>query len=292
MTDFIIPLVEEDSPLAAEQNLACVEETNARYFAIVPCAGSGQRAAHSVNPPPPVFESPEHTPTQLPKQYWLVNGRPMVWHTLATLTEHPKINKTLLVLSPDDPHFNTALMPYCEELTKPNTPQKWEAHYCGGKTRQASVINGLAALAKTDIQENDWVLVHDAARPGLNQMLLDRLINEVSEHPIGGLLALPVADTLKRATRIASSSGNSIVDRTINRTRLWQAQTPQMFRFGILQRALQQAQEQDAPLTDEASAIELLGYQPLLITSTLRNLKVTYASDIAIIQALLNTEIA
>lgn len=296
MTDYITSRsLQEELPLALAQEQATTSTEPPRYFALIPCAGSGQRARNSqLQEQQNISENEDDSPVDylkylghLPKQYWLLNGKPMVWHTLSTLLRHPKISKTLLILAPYDPHFDAALKPYCDDLPAPSQEGHWGIHYCGGENRQASVSNGLAALAQTDINDHDWVLVHDAARPGLSDTLLNNLFIGVGDHPVGGILALPVADTLKRETQ-GGPNHTAVIDTTINREGLWQAQTPQMFRFGLLRRALEQAQKHQAPFTDEASALERIGYQPLLIPGSLQNMKVTYARDMAVVQALLD----
>ena len=145
---------------------------------------------------------------------------------------------------------------------------------CVGRTLAETVLNGLDAIAKTCSPE-DWVLVHDAARPCLPDEMLARLLDEVADDPVGGLLAVPVADTLKRAA--ADTAHGARAEATVPRAGLWQAQTPQMFRHGTLSQALRSA---GSDITDEASAIEQLGLQPRLIESDSRNLKVTYPQDL------------
>jgi 2-C-methyl-D-erythritol 4-phosphate cytidylyltransferase len=160
-----------------------------------------------------------------------------------------------------------------------------EPLYCGGGTRRDSVLNGLVAISPA-VNPDDWVLVHDAARPCLPDEMLDKLLTEVADVPVGGLLAVPVADTLKRAAAGSASGVRSEV--TVPRAGLWQAQTPQMFRHGMLVDALRAA---GSDMTDEASAIEQLGLQPRLVESDSRNLKVTYPQDMelaSLIQGKLN----
>jgi 2-C-methyl-D-erythritol 4-phosphate cytidylyltransferase len=145
----------------------------------------------------------------------------------------------------------------------------------GGATRHQSVLNGLQAMREQvneQVDDDDWVLVHDAARPGLSIGLIDKLINILQDDEVGGLLAMPVVDTLKRA----GSEGR--VDQTVTRDRLWAAQTPQMFRYGLLRKALEQA----TAVTDEASAIEAQGLQPKLVEGDARNFKVTLPHDVAL----------
>ncbi len=217
-----------------------------RYFAIVPAAGSGSRFG-----------------AEKPKQYLDLLGRPLIFHTLAALTAHPLIERVWVVLAPDDPYWPRAdwqaLGPKLETLR------------CGGATRADSVRNGLRAASMV-AADDDWILVHDAARPCLTATLLDRLIEQLADDPLGGLLAVPVADTLKRA-----DAGQRVAD-TVARDHLWQAQTPQMFRYGQLQAAL----ENNAAVTDEAGAIEAMGLAPRLVVGDMTNLKVTYPADLAL----------
>jgi 2-C-methyl-D-erythritol 4-phosphate cytidylyltransferase len=199
-----------------------------------------------------------------PKQYLDVAGRPLIDHTLRAIGADPRIARVFLVLAPGDTRFRTL------STTLPGTI---ETLYCGGETRAASVYNGLVAV-RDAMSGDDWVLVHDAARPCLSAVALARLIDAVGEDDPGGLLAIPVADTLKR--------GND-ADRVVateSRAGLWQAQTPQMFRYGILVEALRRAGS--ASVTDEAGAVERLGLTPKLVMGEARNLKVTYPEDLEV----------
>jgi 2-C-methyl-D-erythritol 4-phosphate cytidylyltransferase len=205
-----------------------------------------------------------------PKQYLSVLGRPLIHYAIAALCEHPMINKVYVVLAPGDEFWPTFDWRAFSSKLKPL--------YCGGAERFESVRNGLDAM-QGDVGFEDWVLVHDAARPGLNSELLDRLISEVGEDPFGGLLAVPVADTLKRA------DAASRVLRTESRDHLWQAQTPQMFRYGLLQRALSLLD--GAVVTDEAQAVELMGFQAKLVAGNMTNFKVTYPQDIKLAELIL-----
>ncbi len=217
-----------------------------RHFAIVPAAGSGSRFGAGK-----------------PKQYLGLLGRPLIYHTLAALTACPDIDRVWVVLAPDDTEWGrhdwSALGPKLETLR------------CGGATRADSVGNGLQAAAMV-AGDDDWVLVHDAARPCLSGEMLAALFAELAADPVGGILAVPVADTLKRADaaqRVAA---------TEPRDGLWQAQTPQMFRYGLLREALEKCRA----VTDEAAAIEALGLQPRLVRCDATNLKVTYPADLAL----------
>ena len=217
-----------------------------RYFALVPAAGAGSRLG-----------------SEVPKQYLPVAGRPLLYHTLRQLAHHPRIEHVFVVLAPGDVQFRQTSWGDLEGRIRPL--------YCGGETRAASVYNGLLA-ARDEIGGDDWVLVHDAARPCLSPQAIERLISEVGDDEAGGLLAVPVADTLKRA------DGESRVTTTERREGLWQAQTPQMFRYGFLIEALRRCGA--AAITDEAGAIEKLGLKPRLVMGEARNLKVTFPQDL------------
>lgn len=222
-----------------------------RHHAIVPAAGSGSRFG-----------------AEMPKQYLPLAGRPLIHHTLDALCRCPLIDRVWVVLSPGDEHWSA----WDWSVLGP----KLETVYCGGATRAQSVGNGLAA-AETVVADDDWVLVHDAARPCVSQAMLRALCAELADDPVGGLLAAPVADTLKRA------DGEQRVLATEPRDGLWQAQTPQMFRYGLLRRALAEHPE----VTDEAGAIEAAGFRPRLVRADASNLKVTYPADLALAEAIL-----
>jgi 2-C-methyl-D-erythritol 4-phosphate cytidylyltransferase len=215
-----------------------------RYFALVPAAGVGARMGAGS-----------------PKQYLPINGKPMLRHTLDAFVSSPLIAHTYVVVSVDDPVIDTVVPPKGVTVLR-----------CGGDSRLESVRNGLWALDR-ELHANDWVMVHDAARPGLNGELIEKLVSETGEHPVGGLLALPVVDTVKRAI-------NGDVA-TVSRDGLWLAQTPQMFRFRLLLDALEAATD-PSTITDDASAVEALGLAPKLVEGHPRNLKVTLPADIRI----------
>lgn len=219
------------------------------FHALVPAAGFGARMGN-----------------ELPKQYLPLAGQPMIFHALATLCDSPEISTVFVVLAPDDTLFQTY---DCSRFG-----DKLQPLYCGGKTRAESVLNGLLA---SELEPDEWVLVHDAARPCLMHAHLAKLIAELRDDAVGGILAVPVADTLKRA----DAEGRIL--RTESREQLWQAQTPQMFRAGPLAQALQQCNH----VTDEASAIEALGLQPKLVLSESSNFKVTYPQDLLLAELLL-----
>jgi 2-C-methyl-D-erythritol 4-phosphate cytidylyltransferase len=208
-----------------------------------------------------------------PKQYLRVGGHPLLYYALRRLAGHPQISQVFVVLAPGDTHFRLECAGEFEGTVRPL--------YCGGETRSASVYNGLLA-ARDALDGDDWVLVHDAARPCVSTAAIDRLIAELGDDEVGGLLAVPLADTLKR------SDGASRVIATESREALWQAQTPQMFRYGFLVEALRRCGS-DA-VTDEAGAMERIGLRPRLVMGELRNLKVTYPEDLALAERLLESE--
>lgn len=214
-----------------------------RYFALIPAAGIGARMA-----------------ANRPKQYAPLAGKAMLQHVVETFCAAPQITHTYVVVSEGDG--------YIADLMAQAAPARCTVLYCGGDTRQQSVCNGLTAIA-SDVQAQDWMLVHDAARPGLTVALIDKLIAMAKDDVVGGLLALPVVDTIKR------SDGHGRAAVTVPRDALWAAQTPQMFRHAQLLEALTLAHH----ATDEASAIEALGFHPLLIEGSTRNFKVTLPQD-------------
>lgn len=207
--------------------------------------------------------------TGLPKQYLDINGRPMIAHAVRALLSSARINRVFVVLSQDDGWWTGFDWRFAED--------RLTVLRCGGATRADSVAHGLAAMV---VDSDDWVLVHDAARPCLTAKSLDDLLDQVGDDAVGGLLAVPVADTLKR-----TGSGDR-VSATLSREGVWQAQTPQMFRCGVLLRALDNRQH--ALVTDEASAVELLGLAPKLVVSTASNFKVTYPEDLVLAQRVLS----
>lgn len=223
----------------------------ANFHVIIPAAGAGSRMG-----------------AEMPKQYLTLLGRPIIQHTLAVFAANPRINSITLVLSSDDTFWDAANI---------NLNTKTQALYCGGATRAATVLNALQAL-QDKVNPDDWILVHDAVRPGLSAAMLTLLLEALETDPVGGLLAIPLTDTLKRADR------EQRVMSTEPRDGLWQAQTPQMFRYGLLTQALQQAG--NTP-TDEAQAVEALGFKPKLVSGELRNLKITYPQDLALVEAML-----
>lgn len=233
-----------------------------RCYALVPCAGVGERAR-----------------VGCPKQYHMVAGRSVVAHTLAALAAVPRIEATLVVLAPDDTEF--------ERHVPAHGGRCWVARV-GGASRAESVAAGLAELAARGAQAHDWVLVHDAARCLIRPVLVEQLIDACKDDAVGGLLALPVVDTLKHEGVGIEDAGR--VERTLSRSHIWAAQTPQMFRLGLLRLALSTAldhPESAAAITDEASAIERLGHAPRLVPGALDNFKLTWPSDFVLAERLL-----
>lgn len=243
-----------DPPMATSRDPAPSTPQSApggRFWALVPCAGQGTRAA-----------------TAVPKQYHPVAGRALVLHTLAAFAGVARLAHSLVLLASGDAWFarlDPMAMPGCTGVE------------CGAATRAGTVRNGLAALRQRGAHDDDWVLVHDAARCLVTPALVDRLIDACRDDAVGGLLAVPVSDTIKRAA-------DGRVAQTVDRSIYWLAQTPQMFRLGMLAKALQDA---DASVTDEASAIEALGMQPRLVEGDRANFKVTVAQDFAMAEAIL-----
>jgi 2-C-methyl-D-erythritol 4-phosphate cytidylyltransferase len=220
-----------------------------RFFALIPCAGQGSRAG-----------------TPLAKQYQLIAGKALVFHTLAAFAAVKRLDKTLVVVAPDDSFFNqTASSP------------SFEVADCGGASRADSVRHGLQALRQAGALAHDWVLVHDAARCLITPAQIDRLIDACAGDAVGGLLALKLPDTLKR-------EADGRVAGTIDRADKWLAQTPQMFRLGALAEALDGAGDST---TDESSAMEAAGLQPKLVAGSAENFKVTYAEDFLLAEAIL-----
>ena len=225
-----------------------------RCFALVPAAGIGARSGANG-----------------PKQYVKLGGRAMLAHTVDALARVPELAAILLVLAPDDDQFEAAVPGFTGIVAR-----------CGGASRAETVANGLNVLVEHGAQPQDWVLVHDAARCLIRPEWVDALIDGCLGDDIGGLLALPVADTLKRehAGRVAA---------TVDRAQMWQAQTPQMFRLGLLRDALASAAQRGVNITDEASAIEAMGHAPRLVRCPAENFKVTFPPDFALAERLLRT---
>lgn len=224
-----------------------------QYYAIVPAAGTGSRMGGDQ-----------------PKQYLPLAGKPVLWHALSTLLACSQLAKVCVVISPKDEYWG--------RYDWSDLGSRLKVLPVGGANRAASVSNALAAL-DGELSEHDWVLVHDAARALLSQEDLQRLMDSVQDDAVGGLLAVPVADTLKRARpdgRVAA---------TVPRDQLWQAQTPQMFHYALLRLALAAA----PGVTDEAGAIESLGLAPRLVEPSAPNFKITYPQDLLLAEQVLQS---
>jgi 2-C-methyl-D-erythritol 4-phosphate cytidylyltransferase len=220
------------------------------FYALIPAAGSGTRLG-----------------AEVPKQYRSLSGRTILWHAVRAVCV-PPVESVFVVLAPGDTAFaRSDWSAFAGKL---------EPLYCGGATRRDSVYNGLVA-AMAAVEADDWMLVHDAARPCLPRQDLESLIRETEDDEVGGILALPVAETVKKAAE-------GRIESTEDRSRLWLAQTPQMFRAGLLMQALQRAK---GTPTDEAAAVEQLGLKPRLVAGSRENLKVTWPEDLAIAGSIL-----
>lgn len=222
-----------------------------KIIALIPAAGLGARLGEV-----------------LPKQYLDVNGFPMIYHALTALAAVKRIDRLVVILAPGDAHWQRF------DWSAPGG--RLEVLHCGGESRAQSVANGLEFLASV-VAEDDWIVVHDAARPCIRIELIERFLDELQHDAVGGLLALPLSDTVKAA------DPSLRVARTVPREGLWRAQTPQMFRFGMLRKALSNMPQ----ASDDAQAIEALGHAPKLVVGESANLKVTFAADLTLARLLL-----
>jgi len=222
------------------------------FHALIPAAGSGSRMG-----------------SELPKQYIDLLGQPVIRHTLDALLAVDSLSRIWVVLAPDDTYWDRYVWPADRRIALLR---------CGGATRAESVANALAVIAD-HTSADTWMLVHDAARACVSSRLVEKMVSALADDPVGGLLAVPVADTLKRA------GDDGRVAQTIPRAGMWQAQTPQMFRLGMLREALAAHPE----VTDEAGAIEACGLSPRLIASDATNFKVTFPDDLAMAARLLSS---
>ncbi|MDZ4263530.1 MAG: 2-C-methyl-D-erythritol 4-phosphate cytidylyltransferase [Pseudomonadota bacterium] len=226
------------------------------YWIVVPAAGVGARMG-----------------ADCPKQYLPLVGRTVIEHTLERLLALPNVSGILLVLGADDNYWNDL------PLAQHNRIHRVE----GGAERCDSVLNALEQLHEM-ASPDDWVLVHDAARPCVHVQNILELIEQVKTHPVGGILGVPVSDTLKHVN-------NSIIDSTVDRRSLWQAQTPQMFRLGLLRDCLRRGLADGKLITDESSALESYGYQPLIVQGRSDNIKITRPEDLATAAMLLQLQV-
>jgi len=234
-------------------------ESAQKFIAIVPAAGVGKRMQANI-----------------PKQYLRINDETILHHTVMKLLSHPLINQVILALSPDDEYFAESQLAHHKDIIRVN----------GGTERVHSVLNGLTAVDK---KEYPWVLVHDAARPCVSHEDIDKLIQRCLSHDCGGILAVPVRDTMKRG--VEAVNGLTTIEKTVEREQLWHALTPQLYKTDELTLSIEQALEQDVQITDEASAIEHVNLPSLLVSASSENIKITHPDDIALAEFYINKQI-
>lgn len=225
---------------------------NPDYFAIILSAGKGSR-----------FES------DTPKQYCNLNGKTVLEYSVQTIFHSVALKKLLVVHAQND--TTIAELPF-------SVPVDFTT---GGKERMNSVFNGLEMI-KDEAKADDFVLIHDGARPCVTKKDIKNLIDNTKNHPVGGVLATPVSNTLKKSDK------NQVITHTVSRDDLWNVQTPQLLRFGLLYDALQQAITNKLVVTDDASALELQGHFPRLITGSQTNIKITYPEDLLLAELYLS----
>jgi len=230
-----------------------------QYWAIIPAAGISERMG-----------------ADTPKQYLPLKDATVIEYSLKCFLQHPKIIGVVVALHADDQYWNTL----------PITRNDKIHTVIGGPTRAASVHNAVQYLQHTPAEEHDYVLVHDAARPCLRYDDLDLLITGLVSNDVGGILAAPVSDTLKQVKQEAS--GENYVSETLDRSTVWRALTPQMFRLSALKNALNHVNKKNIAITDEASAVEALGMKVTLVKGHADNIKITYAEDLALAKLILN----
>ena len=226
----------------------------ARYWAVIPAAGSGMRMGSSI-----------------PKQYLSLAGRTLIERVIDVLVAEPTIAGITVAVASDDPYWNRYL---------PGSWPKAVRIAAGGDTRARSVLNALETL-KEELEDQDWVLVHDAARPCLDPRDIAALMQAVGEGEVGGILAVPVADTLKRVDE------DKLISGTVERAELWRAFTPQMFRYKLLREALESALSSGEAPGDEASAMERARHTVQVVEGRSDNIKITRPDDIALAEAIL-----
>ncbi len=231
---------------------------DARFWAVIPAAGAGTRMG-----------------AEIPKQYRLLAGRPVITHCLERIGSHPRIAGVVVALSPRDRWWEARVQADADGVIRVD----------GGAERCHSVLNALLALSGTATGD-DWVLVHDAARPCVRRADIDRLLEELADHPVGGLLGLPVRDTMKR------TDSHGEIRETVSREGLWHALTPQMFRVGPLTNALRQVVERGGLVTDEAQAMELVGMAPRMLEGSADNIKITHPQDLILAELYLKQQAA
>lgn len=225
-------------------------------WAIVPAAGIGSRMS-----------------SETPKQYLSLCGQSVIAQTLLRLSQVAELRTIVVMLNPNDQQWQSEGLALHDGLMT----------CIGGAHRAESVLNGLYALAGL-ASDDDWVLVHDAVRPCVRVADIDKLLTQIAQHPVGGLLGVPISSTLK----LADKQGD--IKATMPREDMWQASTPQAFRYGLLRTVLESAKEQQITVTDEASAMELAGYSPRLVRGNADNIKITYPDDLLMAQSILQAQ--
>tara|TARA_B100000029_G_scaffold90605_1_gene80405 strand:+ start:142 stop:843 length:702 start_codon:yes stop_codon:yes gene_type:complete len=217
-----------------------------KYWVVIPAAGIGRRMGSNI-----------------PKQYVSVNGKTIVEHTIDNFIGRKEIENICIAISESDKHWPAL----------PISKNKKIITTIGGSERYESVYNALCAL-KDKANDDDWVLVHDAVRPCLKKSIIDRLITDISSNDVGGILALPCFETMKKV------NNNRYIEETINREIIWRAQTPQVFKYKKLLLAIEKAINENIHITDEAMAMELLNYKPIVIMGDEKNIKITHQTDL------------
>ncbi|GJM05623.1 MAG: 2-C-methyl-D-erythritol 4-phosphate cytidylyltransferase [marine bacterium B5-7] len=219
---------------------------NAKYWVVIPAAGVGARVG-----------------ADKPKQYISINNKTIIEYTIDCFIHREEIEKIVVAISKEDEYWPTlSISNHDKIMTAP-----------GGEERYQSVLNSLQILSGK-AENSDWVMVHDAARPCLNQSAIDRLIIELRTHDVGGILAMPCRDTMKRANDVGE------IAQTVERESLWHAQTPQMFKYGKLLSAIEDALKNRVVVTDESMAIERMGFKPMLVSGHQENIKLTHKDDL------------
>ena len=226
-----------------------MKQSSVNYFVIIPAAGLGTRMKNAI-----------------PKQYLTVKGKSILEHTLKSLLSYQKFKKGVVVINKTDKYWPSLQVKYSKLITA-----------IGGQARCNSVLNGLLAL-KPYVKENDWILVHDAARPFIQLSDIDKLINALKDDPLGGILGTPLKNTIKYI------DNKQYIFETLDRRSLWEALTPQMFRYHWLLQALSSAIEKNQAITDEANALELLGKHPKIIEGRADNIKITDPYDLTLFE--------
>jgi len=233
-------------------------QQDSKYWALVPAAGIGSRMNSNT-----------------PKQYLHLAGKTVIEHTLDRLADVTQLSGIIVALSEEDDYWEDVCLPEAMPVSV----------VAGGVERYLSVFNALQYLLIV-ADSQDWVLVHDAARPCVRSKDIQNLIERVSTHEVGGLLGLPVRDTMKR------TDANQQINTTVNRDSLWHALTPQMFRLGDLMVALQYVIDNDSPVTDDASAMELSGQSPLMVEGHADNIKITRPQDLQLAELFIRQQLA